>query len=153
MAISAFPPVGADTWTEVATSSPTTGSTVTFSALATASKFRIVGFDIIPSTSATLTLRVNNDSTQAYFTGFDVGGTPADTSAQIGFGATNFSFDLTFTAANQAIYKTASGFAPNNNDPRNNYNMTWANTAAITRFDLILSTGTFTAGTIKVFAA
>jgi len=154
MAISAFPPLGAETWTEVATSSPTSGSVVTFSSLATANKFRIVGFNVkSTSSSGAALLTINNDTGNSYAVGYDVSGSVAETSVQFGFDSNGFSFDLTFDSANQTIYKKGTGFSPGGGDPRNNYNVTWANTAAITRFDLTLSAGTFTAGTIKVFAA
>jgi hypothetical protein len=158
MGVGAFPPVGPDTWNEVATATVTSGSSVTLSGIPARSKLRIVGVNVTStSTSSIFQLTVNNDTTSSYFYTYDVTGVPTDTSIPVAAFCSSMSFDLTFTAADQPIYKTASGFAPASGggsaDPRNSFNATWANTAVINRFDLTLSTGTFTAGTIKVFAA
>ena len=153
MAIAAFPPIGFETWTEVATSSPTSGSSVTLSSLPAASKLRIVGFNLTASSSAGLGLTINNDTTTSYTYAYDTTGDTTNSEISLGVTATRFSFVLTFDPANQAIYKNGIGFSANTSDTRNNFNVLWANTAVIDRFDLTLSAGTFTAGTIKVFAA
>jgi hypothetical protein len=154
MGIAAFPPIGVETWTEVATASPTSGSSVTFSSLAATSKLRIVGFAVkSTSTSGAALLTINNDTSLSYAYGYDVTGSPANNDVQLPFDANGVSFDFTFVAANQPVYKQGSGYSAGASDQRNNYNVTWANTSVINRFDVTLSAGTFTAGTIKVFAA
>jgi len=157
MGVGAFPPAGPDTWNEVATATVTSGSSVTLSGIPARSKLRIVGVNLIStSTSSIFQLTLNNDTASNYFYTYDVSGTHIDTSIPVGAFCGSVSFDLTFTAADQPIYKVATGFAPaggGSADPRNSFNATWANTAVINRFDLTLSGGTFTAGTIKVFAA
>lgn len=156
MAIAAFPPIGFETWTEVATSSPTSGSSVTLSSLPAASKLRIVGFNLtgsIGGSGANLGLTINNDTTTSYTYAYDTTGDTTNSEISLGVSATRFSFVLTFDPANQAIYKNGIGFSANTSDTRNNFNALWANTAIIDRFDLTLSAGTFTSGTIKVFAA
>lgn len=156
MGIAAFPPVGVETWTEVATASPTSGSSVTLSSLPASSKLRIIGFDLKSTSASFLKLTINNDTSNSYAYGFDVGGSAINDGINLaGFASSGSSqsFDLEFEATNQAIYKKGTGYGADDSAPSNNFIITWANTAVINRFDVTLSAGTFTAGTIKVFAA
>lgn len=147
-------------WAELATSSPTSGSSVTFSSLTEYSNYKVSYFNANSSAGATLTLTLNNDTTSSYsWIAHKDSGTVSsdglDTSIRLGDlgsggSATAGSGVITILDANQLI-KNISYFHSGNEDANNGQGY-WNDQSVINRIDFTLSGGaTFTGGTIKVY--
>ena len=132
-----------ENWVEIGTSSPTSGSVVTFSSIANYRKLRVVAFKLTYSTTATVKMTFNGD------TGNNYASRPDEANNYLAFGsgsATSFDVDILFNS--QTTFKRIEGWEYEYTYP---YQGLWTNTAAITSIDLTLSTGTYSAGTVKLY--
>ena len=146
-------------WVEIASSSPTSGTTVSFTSVPKYKDLRIQAFNLNASTLASFSLRFNNDSTTNYAwnMGYDNGTryifeeSAATTRIQLTNGNIPATFNSTIEGADEAcknvttwnVMSSDSGVA----------NGLWFNTDTIDRVDLTILTGpaTFSSGTIKLF--
>ena len=145
-------------WSELATSSPTSGSSVSFSSLNEYVNYKIVYFDLNTSGPETFILRINNDSgnNYAYLRNGDGGDITSDgvnDSISLGSGSSNISGVIIINDANQLVkdinWSHAGGSV--NQDSLNGQAI-WNSQSVINRFDIVLSLGgTFTSGNIKVY--
>lgn len=147
-------------WVELASSSPTSGSTVTFSSLNEYANYKIAYFNLIASGQSSLTMTINNDATSSYaYLAIQDSGTIAsdglDSSILIGTLSSSSPSQagtgvITILDANQLIkditYFHCGVFDANNGQAY------WNSQSVINRIDFGLSGGaTFTSGTIKVY--
>lgn len=147
-------------WVELATSSPTSGSTVTFSSLPEYRYYKISYFDMdTSSTSSVFNLRLNNDSGSNYayisIMDTDVSSDGVTTAIRLGLGsggsAINHSGVILIEDANQPIKEIDFWHAGSNGDANNGKGF-WNNTAKIDRVDFLLTGGpTFSSGTVKIY--
>lgn len=135
---------GSNQWVQLATSSPTSGSTVTFSSLASYTDYRIEWFDLANSGGQPFAIRFNNDSGTNYaYWRSDQNDSAA--SAQV-VGSTS-QIQITIFDAD-SVSKTIDGFGGSEGEVK----AFWNNQTAINRIDIIaLSGATYTAGTIKIY--
>lgn len=139
-----------ENWVEIGTSSPTSGSVVTFSSLANYRKFRLVGFDVNLSTSASLKITFNNDTGNNYAYSY-VRLASANVTDSLTFAAnTVHSFDFEIDFNSQSTWKRVIGWAANTSSVSDYWGL-WKDTASITEIDLTTSTGTYSSGTIKLY--
>lgn len=142
-------------WVELATSSPTTGTTVTLSSLAEYDKYRIVCLGL--SASAAVTWRINNDSGNNYYLATNETSwinNRNSTTNSFNITNTNLTCDIIVDSANDAVFKSITGWAaqPGNNTSAWEVAAIWSNTATIDRFDFITS-GAFSSGSITIYGA
>lgn len=147
-------------WVELASSSPTSGSTVTFSSLTEYRDYKISYFNCNASSGAGLQLQFNNDTgnSYAFIANKDSGIVSSDGlnnaiilgnlsdggSANAGTGV------ITISDANQLI-KTVNFFHCGNEDANTGQGY-WNSQSVINRIDLTIASGnTWTGGTIKVY--
>lgn len=145
-------------WVELATSSPTSGSTVTFSSLNEYANYKISYFNCT-SSNTQLTVILNNDTGNSYsWISYKDSGTVTsdglDTAIRLGnlgSGSTNAgSGVITILDANQLI-KNITYFHCGVEDANNGQGY-WNSQSAINRIDLTLTdAATFSGGTIKVY--
>lgn len=148
-------------WVELGTSSPTSGSSVSFASLAEYASYKISYFNVDTSSSSVgFTLRINNDtgSNYAYVSLVDggVGSSGVDTSIFLGGGASananNHSGVVTIEDANELIKNIKFWHSGDSSAvDANNGRAFWNSESAINRIDLILTSANFTSGTIKVY--
>lgn len=142
-------------WVELATSSPTTGTTVTLSSLAEYDKYRIVCLGL--SAAAPVTWRINNDSGNNYYLATNETSwinNRTSTTNSFNITNTNLTCDIIVDSANDAVFKSITGWAaqPGNNSSAWEVAAIWSNTATIDRFDFITA-GTFSSGSITIYGA
>lgn len=130
-------------WVELATSSPTSGTSVSFTSIPEYKNYRIQWFGLANSSTGNYQIRFNNDSATNY--AFNNANGPTSN------GTTYITIEpsavqLTISQANE-ISKTIEGFTGTQGTVKG----FWNNQSTIDRIDVTLSTGTFTAGTIKIF--
>lgn len=132
----------AENWVEIGSSSPTSGSTVTFSSIPGYSKLRVIAFNVIPSTNAQIQMTFNNDTGGNYLNKTDIGVT------NLNFGSsTGQAFDVEILFNSQITYKRIVGHSYLTGA----YEGLWANTDQITEIDLTLNAGTYSSGTFKLY--
>lgn len=153
MAISRF--TSSRKWVELATNSPTSGSTATLSSLAEYDKYRIVCLGL--SATGPVTWRINNDTANNYYlaaneTEWDYN--KNSTTNAFNITNSNLTCDLVVDSANDAVFKSVTGWAAQGGNNTSAYEVAavWSNTATIDRFDFITS-GSFTAGSITIYGA
>lgn len=152
----------ASTWTQLATSSPTSGSTVSFTSISAYSNLLVSWEDLVGNAAGTgIFIRFNNDSGSNYswiYTTSSGSVTASSNSTYISLatlwqGAALSSGYMLINGAND-IYKTityssqgdlASYMIARSGDAQ------WFNSATINRIDCILDSATFTSGTIKLY--
>lgn len=140
-------------WVELASASPTSGTTVTFSSLNEYSNYKIAYFDVDLSSLESLFLTINNDtgSNYAYIRQIDDGsidGSGVTNSINLGQ-ASNGSGIIIINDANNVI-KQISWFHARANDSLNGQGF-WNSQNVINRFDISVTGVTFSSGTIKVY--
>lgn len=158
MAISTL--AGGDKWTEIASSSPTSGSTVSFTSIPEYKDLAVLAYNINNGGTATaLTIRFNNDSGNNYSRnilwwrnitggGMEVTGSPITTSIYATRETTQpTGFQLLIENANSPL-KTIRGIPYDLNGFETNGS--WHSSDAINRIDVI-SSATYSAGTIKLY--
>lgn len=135
---------GANKWVELATSSPTSGSTVTFSSLPSYKDYRIEWFGLTNSGGQPFAVRFNNDSGTNYaYWRSDQNDSAA--SAQIFGSSAQMQIDVLDA---DSISKTIEGWGGTEGEIKG----FWNNQTAIDRIDIIAaSSATYTAGTIKIY--
>jgi hypothetical protein len=135
-------------WAELATASPTSGLTVSFTSLPEYANYRIEWFGLTWSaTSADLGVRFNSDSGSNYAQISQ--GTYTQSATYISIGAPG-QLQLTVNGANE-VSKKIEGFSGFENTRV--INAAWVNQSKITSIDVVIvgtATG-FTGGTIKIF--
>lgn len=133
---------GVSKWVELGSSSPTTGTSVSFTSLPEYREYAIQVYKInSPSGTATvLTVRLNNDTGTNY-------NRDATALEACPFSSNNAGFQMVITGANE-LYKNIE-VKPFDGTSTSIRNM-WHSSATINRID-ILSSATFSAGTIKIF--
>lgn len=135
---------GAGKWVELATSSPTSGSTVTFSSLPSYKDYRIEWFGLTNSIGQPFAVRFNNDSGSNYAYWRTDQNDSAATAQIYGSGS---QIQITILDAD-SVSKTIQGFGGSDGEI---YGF-WNNQTAIDRIDIIAaSSATYTAGTIKIY--
>lgn len=135
---------GANKWVELATSSPTSGSTVTFSSLPSYKDYRIEWFGLTNSGGQPFAVRFNNDSGSNYAY-LRSGQSSSAASAQI-YGSGSQIQVTIFDA--DSISKTIEGWGGTEGEIKG----FWNNQTAINRIDIIVpGSYTYTAGTIKIY--
>jgi hypothetical protein len=142
-----------DKWVELASSSPTSGSTVTFSSLPEYRDYKLIVFDADLSGSANFQCRFNNDSGNNYAYALDAGssvvsGSPAS-SIVFGDASANNFIELNILGANEPVKEINSWYASAFNDGI--AKGFWNDSAIINRIDVVLSTGTFSSASLKVY--
>lgn len=144
-------------WVELATNTPTTGNTVTFSSLAEYDKYRIVALSLGPAGSA-VTIRINNDTGNNYYlatneTEWDYN--KNNTTNAFNITSTNLTCDLIVDSANDAVFKSITGWAaqPGNNTSAYEVAAVWSNTATVDRFDFITTSTYSGGGSVTIYGA
>lgn len=135
---------GADKWVELATSSPTSGSTVTFSSLPSYKDYRIEWFGLTNNLAQPFAVRFNNDSgtNYAYWRSDQ-----SDSAASAQIYGTSEQMQVDVLDAD-SISKTIQGWGGTEGEIKG----FWNNQTAINRIDIIAaSSATYTAGTIKIY--
>jgi hypothetical protein len=131
-------------WTELATSSPTSGTSVSFTSIPEYKDYRFEIFGLTNNNGEEYRFRFNNDTGSNYAYFISLGANSE--------GTTNIQFPkksgiVTILDAN-GISKTVTGWNPTVGQ----IFALWNNQTAINRIDIFTaSTGTFTAGTIKLY--
>ena len=136
-------------WLELATASPTSGLTVSFTSLPEYSSYRIEWFGLSWSaSSANLGIRFNSDSGSNYAQASQ--GITTQSETYISLGGSPGHLQLTVNGANE-VSKKIDGFSGFDNVKV--INASWVNQSKITSIDVVII-GTavgFTGGTIKIF--
>jgi hypothetical protein len=136
-------------WLELATASPTSGLTVSFTSLPEYKNYRIQWFGLTRNASSSNTgVRFNSDSGSNYAQESD--GIYSEAETYISLGSQPQSLQMDIQGANE-ITKTIKGFTGFSNVA--DFNALWNNQSKITSIDIVL-VGTavgFTGGTIKIF--
>lgn len=135
---------GAGKWVELATSSPTSGSTVTFSSLPSYKDYRIEWFGLTNSGGQPFAVRFNNDNgtNYAYWRSDQ-----SDSAASAQIYGTSEQMQVDVLDAD-SISKTIQGWGGTEGEIKG----FWNNQTAINRIDIIAASGaTYTAGTIKIY--
>lgn len=133
-------------WLELATSSPTSGSTVSFTSLAEYNDYRIEWFGLTGSASNQFRIRFNNDSGTTYASHITNGSNNSTAASSIVISSPASQAQLEIAGANGAS-KRIIGFT----GTLGVINAMWNNTGKINQIDILTDSGTFTAGTIKIF--
>lgn len=158
MAISTL--AGGDKWTEIASSSPTSGSTVSFTSIPEYKDLAVLAYNINNGgTNTALTIRFNDDSGSNYarnilwwhnVTGGGMKVTGSAIASSI-YGTQESTqptgFQLLIENANSPL-KTIRGIPYDNTGFETNGS--WQSSDAINRIDII-SSATYSAGTIKLY--
>lgn len=152
---------GRGRWSELGTSSPTSGTVVTFSSLPQHSEYKIAYFNIdTSSTSVRFDLTINNDTGSNYAFASLIDGSilssGVDTKIILGDGngsvSSNHSGVVTINDANELIKQITYWHALGTGGiDVNNGQGFWNSQSVINRFDITLSTGFFNSGTFKVY--
>jgi hypothetical protein len=150
-------------WVELGTSSPTSGSSVSFTSLAEYRNYKLYYFDVdVSSSVANFTVTFNGDtaSNYAYISTTDTqqSSNGVASSIQVGSGAgaqaTNHSGTLIASGANQVTKDIAYWHASSSGADSNSGRASWNSASVINRIDLILTGSvTFTSGTVKVYGS
>lgn len=161
---------GRNKWVEIATSSPTSGTSVSFTSIPEYGRLQLVwfGLDTNTSNAAAFYATFNNDTGSNYAYGKLVENstpltrlitTPSDTNISFGglFTASKASGKLLIEQSNE-IFKTISfsHFAGviNNDQPSSLIgDAIWNSSSAVNRIDLTISAGTFKSGSIKLYGS
>lgn len=159
MGISQVPaPAIGRNWVEIGTTSSPSGSTISFTSLASYQYYRI-RLDVELSTSAHLTITLNN-STSGYISSF-INGLGAWNSVYSNLSTSFRMFGSDYTSAqkmdmtidNTSTLTTAKAVSMSGL-PAFGWEGAWlGSNAQINRIDLSTSTGTFSSGTIKIFGS
>lgn len=150
MAISTL--VGSNKWIEIATSSPTSGSTVSFTSIPEYKDLLIQGFNVEAGNN--LVTRFNNDTASNYAWVRDTDQFSLTTSIQLTRGNVDQCFQLKILDANSGpkIIDIFSGSVASAVPFRSNYQAIWNDSSVINQIDIIVSsTGSFTSGSIKLY--
>lgn len=149
---------GQNKWVELASSSPTSGTSVSFSSLTEYANYKIVYFNVNLNGSDAFIFRINNDSGNNYAylrngDGGDISSDGVNDSIALGGGASGVSGVITINDANQVVkeinWSHAVG-APAADSL--NGAAIWNSPDVINRFDLSITLGqSFTSGTVKVY--
>jgi hypothetical protein len=150
-------------WVELDTSSPTSGSSVSFTSLAEYRNYKLYYFDVDASSSVVgFTVTFNGDTTSnyAYISTIDAAqnSNGVDSSIKLGAGggaqATNHSGTLTVLGANQVTKDITFWHAAANSQDSNSGRASWNSSSLINRIDLVLTGSvTFSSGTVKVYGS
>ena len=135
-----------DKWVELATSTPTSGSTVTFSSLASYRDYRIQWFGLTNTAPAgqPFAVRFNNDSGTNYAYWRSDQNDSASTSSIFG-NTSQIQIDILDA---DSVSKTIQGFGGSEGEIK----AFWNDSTAINRIDVICQGGsTYNAGTIKIY--
>ena len=143
-----------DKWVEIATSSPTSGSTVSFTSIPEYKDLMVQIFDV-DTTGNSLTARLNND------TGFNYGVARfvnnsffgINDNIQIASGGENVVVQLTILDANSGP-KSIDAFSSSSGGgitSANTYKAVWNDASVVNRIDIIVASGNFTSGSIKLY--
>ena len=166
MGVSQIPASTASTgnrsWVQLGTSSPTSGSTVSFTSLTAYSFYRVVVWNANFNTSAQPTMRFNNDSGNNYSHVYTV--TTGGTYTSVGNAAssgivfnvsgntTSFMTDVLIdNTSNLTSTSSWSNWASGNPSPSGDG--FWNGNAQINRIDIFVSAASFTSGTITVYGS
>jgi len=149
-------------WVELASATPTSGSTVSFTGLTEYRNYKVSYYNLFTTGGTNMLLRFNNDNnlvyawitqgdsgsvnSSAYASSFPVHPSVTDTDGASGV--------ITIADANQVI-KNTTYYATKNGTGTDAINgqAFWNNTAVINRMDFIISSVTFTGGTFKVYGS
>jgi len=159
---------GADKWVEIGTSSPTSGSTVTFSSISTIYKDLAISIKNVTSAAGSpfINFQFNNDTTNNYGYSFWINTSAVNNTPSLRNNPLTSSFGgpgLTSTTGGSGIllikgangpFKEIEGTYQNSvtiSDYQDFFKGTWFDTAAITEIDCNLSSSTYAGGTIKLF--
>lgn len=158
MGISQIPTTaGTDKWVEIASSSPTSGSTVSFTSIPEYKDLRIQAFNVNLSGNSVVDLRFNNDSGTSYAwnIGYDESNTyrfqesPGTTQIRLTTGLRPLAFNCTIEGANEACKNVTTWNVMSTDSGQGNG--LWFSTATINQIDLIIGGVTYSSGTIKLF--
>lgn len=143
-------------WAEIATASPTTGTTVTFSSIP---EYKDLKLELIKVTTVATTQwrwRINNDTGVNYAQSYLIRGTQADYggSANQSFFALNnpnqntdmVSGEILIENANQ-VSKTITGWRQD----LYNFGSFWFSQSIVNQLDIIITSSSFSGGTIKLY--
>ena len=151
-------------WVEIASATPTSGSTVSFTGLTEYRNYKVSYFNIFTANATFAILRFNNDASSSYAFLYQADSGAVVSQAAVAFIRFPTSIDdtdgasgvLTIMDANQII-KDITYFGTKNGSGTSNDAMNgeafWNNTGIINRIDFILSGTTFTSGTFKVYGS
>jgi hypothetical protein len=144
-------------WVELASSTPTGVSTVSFTSLAAYNYYRITYSGDLDNASS-LNIKLNNSSTAyissvAYDAGSQVDILGSNTQFRFGDG-TSTSNSIMITLDNSAGLTTATGVSSFGSKYSNSFEGAWLTKEQINRIDLFTGTGpNFTTGTIKIYGS
>lgn len=156
---------GGRNWVQLGTSTPTTGSTVSFTSLATYNFYRVVTERVVTSGNESFLIRLNNDTSSKYattqfYSGTLSSGVPAlsgspTTALNCGY----FSVQPIFSNIvidNTSTLTTATGFCTSTGNVYTNLDGMWSGNAQINRIDVLIGAATFSGsntGTITVYGS
>lgn len=161
MGASQVPALTQANWVQLATVSPTSGSSVSFTSLAEYRNYKLYYFDVDASSSVvgfTVTFNGDTGSNYAYISTTDTAQSSngVSSSIQVGSGAgaasTNHSGQLIVTGSNQLTKEINYWHATTSGADSNSGKASWNSSSVVNRIDLILTGGvTFSSGTVSVF--
>lgn len=157
-------------WVQLASSSPTSGSAVSFTSLASFNRFRVILKDINITAAGDLSMTLNNNASNysqavnyfndSQFKTYTGGGRSLSSiSVDPGWTANNpsypFSGEIIVNYANESTAKTIrySGAGTSATSAYVDAFGLWDNTSVVDRIDLSLDTGTFSSGSIVVYGS
>ena len=150
-------------WVELGTSSPTSGSSVSFTSLAEYRNYKLYYFDVDASSSAvgfTVTFNGDTGSNYAYISTTDAvqSSNGVSSSILVGSGAgaasTNHSGQLIVNGSNQLTKEINYWHASSSGADSNSGRASWNSASVINRIDLVLTGSvTFSSGTVKVYGS
>jgi hypothetical protein len=165
MALATIP--SGEVWVQIGTTqTPTSGSSVSFTSIPAVKKLRLVVQNIALTTTGSLDITINNDTSSIYNQSYlNYNGTATVTAAlntvaidttRAG-GASAHIQDFIIDYANQACPKLITGFGSNNGSNPNHYGIVanYNSTAVVNRVDFVTA-NTFNAtntGTIAIYGA
>lgn len=147
---------GQNKWVELASSSPTSGSTVTFSSLTQYKNYKISYFNVDTSSASVIfTLRFNNDSGSNYAfvnnaNQGGVSGSGVQTFIELNRSSQNDNTGEIFIQDANELIKDITFWHSSSTAVNEGYAY-WNSQSVIDRIDLILTNATFSSGTIKVY--
>jgi hypothetical protein len=150
------PAVGRN-WVEIATSTPTGVSTVSFTSLASYNYYRVTYAGILTA-NGYLNMQLNNSSVNyasSAITGYDTWNSVFGSSNDFKFGNTNVAGNLQslmITLDNTSGLTTASGTAISGTY-MNSFEGAWFTKEQINQIKLTASAGNFSSGTIKIYGS
>lgn len=150
------PSVAGRNWVEIASSTPTGVSTVSFTSLASYNYYRVTYYGDL-STNSWLYMRLNNSATNyasTIISGYGNWNSVTGTVSSFTFGGTNIGIaqSLMITLDNTSGLTTATGTVYSGVG-MNSFEGAWFTKEQINRIDLTTITGNFSSGTIKVYGS